>query len=549
MAKVIKKFDIDLSSMAAAGTARQFSIIGDSGAIFSLEVKNEDDKYYNFSTNTFTTTYTRLKNKRLDSGVYTGSISFPAVGDPDQYDIYLYAESMHDTTHTEYSEVRFGDGSIDINSSIGSNSNLLKKVIYQYDDFDVTLGAISPLASFQSTGNFVSMSISSDTITVGRGNTIGKTAFSVAVTAATDKSFQIARQPTINDLTAYTSVTINSGVQIRGENIFPSDTARSAGTDLVVESTSGANITMDDDVAVTRWRVGDRVTGNAALNAKTGDSAVTITHINVGADAQVFTMSETVAIDDDEELTFYPPYYHRWSVASGSSIHQLLPGMRVWTADVLILENRISDYKDTTTYTTEVHNEDGSIEEIENTVTNVSIPALDPLGFKPTITNGLVSAQLGNITFANQVKNDFDGLDAKLFAYGSDAIKAIHDTEIKLTDLKVELTEVTTTTTAAVNNTTTIPVAEMKGTVINVSTISGIGIDSSVANPTVASATDEGQGNWTASAAQTLEEGVTLAVGGSGKVATITGYIEFVNVDATAAFGLNFDVEKFLTAS
>ena len=46
MVKVIKNFKIDLSSMAAAGAARQFSIIGDNGAIFSLEVKNELNEYY-----------------------------------------------------------------------------------------------------------------------------------------------------------------------------------------------------------------------------------------------------------------------------------------------------------------------------------------------------------------------------------------------------------------------------------------------------------------------------------------------------------------------
>ena len=146
------------------------------------------------------------------------------------------------------------------------------------------------------------------------------------------------------------------------------------------------------------------------------------------------------------------------------------------------------------------------------------------------------------------MKGDLDGLAAKFTAYGSGSIKAINNTEIKLTDLKVALTEVTTTTTAAVNNDTVIPVAERKGTVVNVSTISGIGIDSSVANPTVASATDEGAGNWTASAAQTLENGVTLTVGGSGKTATITGNIEFINMRDTT-FSLYFDVERFLNAS
>ena len=64
----------------------------------------------------------------------------------------------------------------------------------------------------------------------------------------------------------------------------------------------------------------------------------------------------------------------------------------------------------------------------------------------------------------------------------------------------------------------------------------------------MASATDEGAGNWTASAAQTLENGVTLTVGGSGKTATITGNIEFINMRDTT-FSLYFDVERFLNAS
>jgi len=553
MVKVIKKFDINLGSIAAAETTRQFSIIGDNGAIFSLEVKNAAGNYYNFKTNTFTSTYKSLKKKKITNGTYQGFIKFPAISSADQYDIYLYAESAHDTVHEDYSEVRFGDGSLDINSSIGSNSSLLKKVIYQYTDLICTLSVISPQATFQSAGNFVSMSVSTDTITVGRGNTVGKTAFSIAITAATDKTFQIARQPTISDLTAYTTVTMGSGVQIHGEDIW-AGTVR--GTGLIVDGGTSAddsppNVTMDDDVSTSRWQVGDRITGNAALDAKTGDAAVTVTAINVGSNAKVFTMSEGIVIADNETLTFTPPYYHRWSLHSGSSIHQLLPGMRVWTSDALILENRISDYEDKTTYTTEVHNEDGSIDEVENTVVNASAPALDPVGFKPVITKGLVSQQLGNITFANQVKNDFDGLGAKFFAYGSDAIKTVNNTEIKLTDLKVELTAPTTTTTADTSGSasTTVAVADKEGTVQNVSTISGIGIASGAVNPTITSVTADGSGNWTVDVAQALESGVTLTVEGSGKTATITGYIEFLSVDSTANFGLAFDLEKFLIAT
>ena len=131
MAKVIKRFNIDLSNMRAANNTRNFSVIGDKGAIFSLEVKNEDGYYYDFTNRVFTSTKKRLKNRIIKSESFNGSIVFPAVTDNDQYDIYLFAEAAHNTFHIDYIESRFQDGSLDINSSRGSNSNLLQKVIYQ----------------------------------------------------------------------------------------------------------------------------------------------------------------------------------------------------------------------------------------------------------------------------------------------------------------------------------------------------------------------------------------------------------------------------------
>ena len=615
MAKVIKNFKIDLSSIAAAGDTRQFNVIGDDGAIFSLEIKNEDGYYYNFSTNTFTATHKRLKNKRIDGGVYTSSITFPAVGDNDQYDIYLYAESMHDTVHAEYSEVRFGDGSLDINSSTGSNSNLLQKVIYQYTDVTITLSAIDPNTA-HSTTNFSGMSVSTDTITVGRGSTVGKTAFSVGVTTATTKALQINRQPTASDLAAYATVLFGSGVKIPGEDIWTgaasTDTVDGAVTDgvkVVMDNnvatrmdvgdritgtattdtvdgnvTSGVKVVMDNNVA-TKMAVGDRVTGNhdldtgivtvAALNPD-GDNVkefslseaiaiadgvtltfnselnrkeVTVVALNPDTDnVKEFSMSDTIALFDGMTLTFTSAKYYRWSLNSSHSIHKISPGMRIVDADFSTTNTTIAPYKNTTTYTTEVHNDDGSIEEVENTVTNVSILALDPLGHKPTIVNGLVTQQLGYITLADQIVDASSANSMLFYAYGPDAIKTIHDTTIRLTDLKVALTAPTTTTTAAVSASTTIPVADREGTVQNVSTVSGIGIASGAVNPTVTSATADGSGNWTLGVAQTLESGVTLTVEGSSRVATITGNIEFVNVDDTN-FTLRFDVNKFLTAS
>jgi hypothetical protein len=263
-----------------------------------------------------------------------------------------------------------------------------------------------------------------------------------------------------------------------------------------------------------------------------------------------FSMSEAIYLRDGMTLTFTSAKYYRWNINSSSSIHTLLPGMTIVDSDGTITSTTVSDYKDTTTYTTEIHNEDGSIEEVTNTITNVSIPALDPLGYKPTITNGVVTKQLGYITFNDKLINDLKTQVCFFYGYGPTAIKSIHDTTIKLTDLKVELTAPTTTTTADTSGSasTTVAVADREGTVQNVSTVSGIGIASGAVNPTITSATADGPGNWTVDVAQALESGITLTVEGSSREATITGNIEFVNVDA-ASFVLRFDVEKFLTAS
>ena len=52
--KTIRSFNLDTSNIKAAGEGRRLTILGDKGAVFSLEIRNEDDAYYNFKTNTWT---------------------------------------------------------------------------------------------------------------------------------------------------------------------------------------------------------------------------------------------------------------------------------------------------------------------------------------------------------------------------------------------------------------------------------------------------------------------------------------------------------------
>tara|TARA_R110002110_G_scaffold133564_7_gene316005 strand:- start:109 stop:2016 length:1908 start_codon:yes stop_codon:yes gene_type:complete len=586
-AKNLQEFDLDLSNLPENSTTRSFTIIGDDGAEFLLEVKNNaNGYYYNFKTGGFQVSPARLE-RSISGGRYLNNIIFPssistdtvngtvssatsvtmdtavastmAVGDrvtgnaaldaasvtvasidstnvfslsqamtiadgvtlsfasSKQYDIYLYAKPG--TKHADYNEVRFEDSSLDINSSKGSNSLMLQKVIYQYPNVRVSLLPYAPASSF----SFTSVS---DNINLPRQGNNNSTLFSISATAATDKSFQISRQPTANDILSYVSLTVGSAPEnIDGENIYPAVTAgalkdgtTSSSTTVLVKSVSGT-ISEQDKFFVT------------------DGTNLTVTQVVDGISDVTLTSNLAVSITNNKDLDFYNRMNYQWPLNDISKISEgmiVLPGTNVTAGSV------VSSYSDFTTQS------QGTI--YERKVIRKQLPALNTKSQKPTFADGVLTVQPGNVIFNNQQKYAFAGDTVKIAAYGTEQILSMSGYSLKFTDLKIELTEVTTTTTSAVHSSTTIPVAERKGTIANISTISGIGVDSSVASPTVTSATDEGAGSWTASTAQTLEKGATLTIGKTGKVATITGKIEIVKA-GRGDIDLNFDVERLLISN
>ena len=260
-AGVIRSFNLDTTNIRASGEKRRFTITG-SGA-FSLIIKNESGYYYNFNTNKFQVANTRLANEALKN-TYSGNISFPvaptttdtvdatgnaalnatsvtvasidstnvfslseaiAISDgatlsftgSDQYDILLFAESG--TKHADYNEVRFADGSIDINSSTGSDSLLLKKVIYQTLDVRLTLSAISPNGE----ALFAGIIPTPQVITTQIGSNTGKIPFSIPVSAGTTHSFRIDKNPTTSDVGIFVARNIGSApIAIEGEDVSES---------------------------------------------------------------------------------------------------------------------------------------------------------------------------------------------------------------------------------------------------------------------------------------------------------------------------------------
>ena len=604
MEKIIQSFELDLSSLTAVSSVRPFSIKGDDGAVFTLEIKNEDNYYYNFITNLFQATKAGLNNKTIIDGVFSGNIVFPTVTDNDQYDVFLHAQPVT-TKHAEYSEVRFGDGSIDINSTTGSNSLLLTKVIYQYTNNTLTLTPFAAQDAVEA-GSLVT-----DTISIAEGEEALKQAFSMscAVTTAA-KCYRIIKQPTHNDVVAFLALTIGSApVKIPGENEYPTiattptvngavagggsaikvivdaDTGAfllgdkitaPVATDTVNgDVTGGIKIVMDAAVAA-KMSVGDQVTGNAALDSKLitvaaldpdednanefslstavaiadgttltfspkcNRSLTTVAVINPDGDNVLeFSMSQNVGLLDGVELSLSNQMNYRWPITNQA--HVIEPGMKIITNSTnLTADTTVADYLDTTTVFAGT--------EQEEVLVNVSLPAIDTLGLKPVITRGEITTQAGTVIFDKQQKLALAGDALRIGGYGQREIKRLYGWEVVFSDLKIELTPVTTTTTGTVSNSTSVPVTERGGILDDVSTVSGIGIDASVVAPTVDTGAGAvtGAGTLVLTAAQTLESGITLAFAGAGTIATITGNIEILKAGSYGAY-FSFDIEKLLS--
>jgi hypothetical protein len=295
--KKIKGFDLDTSDIKEAGERRKFTILGDRGATFSLEIK-EGVNYYNFETGLFQTNKTKLTNAKITRNSYKRSINFPKVAAGAQYDIYLFSENS--TKHAEYKEVRFPDNRIDINSTTGSNSNLIQKVIYQTLDVTLTLQGHAPNGTITGTA-------ATQVITTSRNASVATTPFSFIVTTGTSNTLAISKQPTSGDVMAFITATPGATpLDIEGEDIYPAVTD----TD-VVDGDFGAGTThkivMDNNVAG-KMVVGDRVT-----------TAVVENTVDVESDVIAFAGSDTVKIVMDANVALNMAVGDRITITDGLS--------------------------------------------------------------------------------------------------------------------------------------------------------------------------------------------------------------------------------------
>ena len=146
--------------------------------------------------------------------------------------------------------------------------------------------------------------------------------------------------------------------------------------------------------------------------------------------------------------------------------------------------------------------------------------------------------QLGTVTFSG---------------YGTDQINRLTGWDISITDLKAEIlpaNRVSTTTTSAVSNSTSVPITNAFGIMDDVSTVSSVNIIGDSPTVTAIGSYNVSSANTatlTLSSAQTLESGETLNFDGAAGRITITGKIRTNKAGAAAT--INIDVSRFITAT
>lgn len=551
---IIKEIQIDLDYVSNEGQQKDYKITGDNGSIFSVVVEKiipgAATQYYDFNTSTFAESYKRLKNKAITTNSYSGSITFPAgvypssiPNGPIKYVISVYAEEAFGTFQDQYSEVRFPDGVLDINNSKGSNSNLLQKVLYQFPETVVSLSSIS--ASENS--GFVGFLPTPQTFNVQRGSSSGKINFSHQIALHSTKTGFIKRTPKLSDLVCFLARTLGEPVVIKGDVTYVANSAESAtktmsmtgsfnSTTLILNSTSGVSV---GDTIVGFGQFENQINGEIPVIVV---SVVDETRIHVSKALQNTSGGSVSNIN----IIFENRTYRRWEVENIQGFQENMIPYGSYLASGTFL----SRYVDETEITTEKMNSNGEVVEETTTVTNINVPAVDTLGYTPTYEYGNLKSQKGYITFNQPQLSTIRNGYLKFYAYGEKAIEIINNSKINLQNLNIELSPVTTTVNDASNadgNTaqTAIVVASATGIKDDVSVMSGVNVTSTSIDPLV---TNISGTTLTVSPAQYLQHGETLTFTGAGQVFTITGDIDFQNVDS-ASFGIAFDVDKFITAS
>jgi hypothetical protein len=556
----INTFSIDTGNIPIVGGKRSFTVIGDDEAAFTIEVKDDAGLYYNFFTETWSSTASRSNRKKIGPGSYEGFINFSeeAKRSVVTYTIRLFAENT-DCAETKIklgSEVRNADGSLNKNLSGALNERLIEKEILQEASKTVSLSCIAPRASdsgevWDGATPSASDATGAAAIRFKETEADGKIPFTISIVAASGKSIAINRQPTEDDFVMTKSINIGSSPElIPGENIYPTITTAADSTSEGGTTVNGASTgtTVTTHVAsATIATVGDRVLGNAALAAAT----VTVETVSGG---NTFTISEAISIADDLPLSFSNHVQYRWPVSdvAGLSEGMILDPSSTRGSNVTAA-TEIASYLVNGSYDV-IGSSNCEVEQETITYKDTFVSGVVATG--PVLamnSGGVVTQQAGTLTFNKQqvdaLKSD-TGL--YVYGYGPENITALsYGTVVSFSDLKAEIlaenvVQTTTTSDTSGSASTTIGVSEQDGILDDTSMLSGVGIGGDVLVTNKAAAS--GHGIITVESAKAIQSGAVLTFKGAAKTITVTGYVQ-LSGQLPESKTIYLDVERFLTCA
>jgi hypothetical protein len=561
--KVIKNFAIDTKDVHSDGETRSFTISGDQGAIFSIEVYDDaapHKNYYHFDTKLFSSSNSSgiltLPNPCLEelNGPYSFSVKFPAATALHTYTIEITAHSVDNikTVHTRANEVRFADDTINHNASTGSNSNILKKILYQDLVKNLYLSCVAPSKYTDSTSAIAS----------GRGTT-GTSLELTTGHAANRKRVEVGDKATSAGMTSEAHFLVTA--------IGPGDNVDEIGVNISATVLSEEAITFTPAFNGMTPHYTDDTTGRAALTAASGGNLTTSFTITCTALAgRTFSILRAPTINDlcaiipisfdvasdsyspiSDEDTSEGALFYRWQIANiaNLSLGMSLDPARTGTGLNTTTPATISNYR-TTKIIKSITKRKYCTDINDITVDDVFVDGVHDNGNLITAMDrtGRVTAQAGNIIFsAQQAAALDDDTGVRIFAYGAQQIRNATGMGITLSNVEVELGQISTTASVSRTSASGLTLASVSN-ISTASTIRGVGINPSLANPSVTLKTAAtGSGDITLDASNTIVSGQTYYFDGASNIATITGTITVSNMtigDTT----LYFDVERFLSA-
>ena len=564
--KIITSLNIDTTDVKYQGEARYLTVNAQEGAYFSVEVFDDSatTNYYNFDTNLFSTTRPKLKIIKFSSQSYRLKINFAAhTGSLKKYTINIIARTVDNvkTIHAPFKEVRFANNTIDLNSSTGSDSEVLTKILYQDAAKSLYLSCVAPSLYATSSNTIAATTSSATDITIDNGDGSSDVATNPKNVGVGDKVLVASSSEIVSSVHALVTAIDAGGDDTNSFRMSVADSVTNNNAIVFTPPFNGMTPHYTDDT-----------TGRNTTAISSGGSLKASFSITCTAETgRVFSVLKTPNVDDlcaittvtfgseasaiEGEDTSSSSVFHRWpltniaSLSTGMSLDPARAGGGTNTTTPAV----ISKYTTTTT-STRVEDTGYGVNIVEDTVDDVVVEGIDAGVNDVTAIdrNGRVTAQVGSVVFdvqqADALKSDSS---VRIFAHGPSKIKEMTGIDVSLSNVVITPTQISTTTTAAVINSTTIPltdVGEVSG-MPNITTIRGVNIDSSAANPTIVSKSiHDGAGNIVASAAQTLESGQTLFFDNTSNIITITGNIQISNM-AIADTTLYFDVERFLRCS